>query len=69
MSTRAATVTPPTYKNGNWSDESFHNAMNVVTDDGMPLREVGRLFGVPTTSLRDHLYGKMRGRHKGINQP
>ena len=40
--------------------------MNVVTNDGMSLREVGRLFGVPTTSLRDHLYGKTRGRYRGI---
>ena len=40
--------------------------MNVVATDGMPLRKVATIFGVPTTSLRDHLYGKTRGRHKGI---
>ena len=63
---RAATVMPLTRKNGNWSDKNLYNAMNVMIDDGMPLREAGRLFGVPTTSLRDHLYGKIRGRHRGI---
>ena len=63
---RAATATPVTCKNGNWTDESLYNAMNAVTDDGMPLREADILFGVPTTSLRDHLYGKTRGRHRGI---
>ena len=40
--------------------------MNAVTDDGMPLKQTGKLFGVPSTSLRDHLYGKTRGRHRGI---
>ena len=40
--------------------------MNVVTDDGMPLKEGGKLFGVPTTSLRNHLYGKTREKHRGI---
>ena len=63
---RAPTETHVTHKNGNWSDESLRNAMNAVADNGMPLRQVDRLFGVPTTSLRDHLYGKNRGRHKGI---
>ena len=55
-----------TYKNSNWSDKSLQNAMKAVTDDGMPLREVDRLFGVSTTSLRDHLYNKTREKHKGI---
>ena len=32
----------------------------------MSLRQAGRLFGVPSTSLRDHLYSKSRGWHKGI---
>ena len=63
---RAPTKTPVAHKNGNWNDENLRNAMNAVTDDGMPLRQANRLFGVPTTSLRDHLYGKTRGMHKGI---
>ena len=40
--------------------------MNVVTDDGMLLREAAKVFGVHTTSLIDHLYGKTRERHRGI---
>ena len=63
---RAITATPVTRKNGKWTDESLYNVMNAVSDDGMPLREAGKLFGVPTTSLRDHLYGKTKGRHRNI---
>ena len=40
--------------------------MNAVIDDSMPLREADILFGVPTTFLRDHLYGKTKRRHRGI---
>ena len=40
--------------------------MNAITDDGMPLKQADKLFGVPCISLRDHLYGKTRERHRGI---
>ena len=50
------------HKNGNWSTESLQAAMDAVTDDGMSLRQAWRMFGVPSTSIRDHLYGKTRGR-------
>ena len=40
--------------------------MNAVTDDGMPLKEASKVFGVPTTSLRNHLYSKTKERHRGI---
>ena len=63
---RPASATSGSHKNGNWSNDSLQAAMNAVTDNGMPLRQVDRFFGVPTTSLRDHLYGTTRGRHKGI---
>ena len=63
---RAPSETPAAHKNGNWSDESLQAAMNAVTDNGMPLKQIGRSFGVPCTSLRDYLYGKTRGQHRGI---
>ena len=63
---RATTTMHVTHKNGNYSDESLQKAMNEVTDVGMSLREADKLFGVSTTSLRDYLYGKTRGRHRGI---
>ena len=40
--------------------------MNAVTGDGMPLRETTKVFEVPTTSLRDLLYDKIRGRQRDI---
>ena len=63
---RAPSETCAAHKNGNWSNESLQAAMDAVTDSGMSLRQAGRVFGVPSTSIRDHLYGKTRGRHRGI---
>jgi hypothetical protein len=39
--------------------------MDVVTDHGMKVRTAARTFGIPPTSLRDHLYGKVVGRKRG----
>ena len=63
---RAPSEMPATHKNGNWSNKSLQASMNAITDDGMPLKQASRLFGVPSTSLRDHLYSKTRGRYRGI---
>ena len=38
--------------------------MNAIIDDGMKLREIARAFGVPATSLRDHLYGTTTNRQR-----
>ena len=40
---------------GNWFDASLKHAMDAVTDQGVELKTTLRIFGVPTTSLRDHL--------------
>ena len=42
----------------NWSDASLKQAMDAVTDRGVKLKIALRIFGVPATLLRDHLYGK-----------
>ena len=63
---RVATEVRAAHKNGNWSNDSLQAAMDAVTDDGMSLRQASRVFGVPSTSIRDHLYGKTRGRQRGI---
>ena len=39
--------------------------MDAVTDRGMKLKTTSRIFGVPATSLRDHLYGKTVSRQRG----
>jgi hypothetical protein len=38
--------------------------MDAVTDHGMKVRTAARSFGIPLTSLRDHLYGKVVGRKR-----
>ena len=50
---------------GNWSDASLKRAMDAVTDRGVKLKTASRIFGVPATSLCDHLYGKTISRQRG----
>ena len=39
--------------------------MDTITDQGMKLKVVSRIFGIPATLLRDHLYGKTTSRQRG----
>ena len=39
--------------------------MDVVTDQDLKLKTSSRIFGVPATSLHDHLYGKTLTRQRG----
>ena len=55
-----------TKKIGTWTDLSLENALNSITDDGMSIREVSKLYGIPTSSIKDHLYGRTTSRQKGI---
>ena len=50
---------------GNWSNVSLHHAMDVVTNQGLKLKATAQIFGIPTTSKRDHLYGKTHTRQRG----
>jgi hypothetical protein len=52
-------------KTGNWTNATLKQAMDAVTDQGMKVRAAARTFGIPPTSLRDHLYGKVVGRKRG----
>jgi hypothetical protein len=52
-------------KTGNWTDAALKQAMDAITDQGMKVRAAARTFGIPTTSLRDHLYGRVMGRKRG----
>ena len=53
-------------KTGTWTDVSLENALNSITNDGMSIREASKLYGIPSSSIRDHLYGRKTSRHKGI---
>ena len=46
------------HKIGSWTDETLHAAMDKITDQGMKLKVAAKIFGIPSSSLRDHLYGK-----------
>ena len=39
--------------------------MDAVTDHGMKVKAVARAFGIPGSSLRDHLYGKITSKQRG----
>jgi hypothetical protein len=41
---------------GNWTNATLKQAKDAVTDQGMKVRAAARTFGIPPTSLRDHLY-------------
>ena len=55
-----------TKKTSNWIDKSLENALNSITDGSMNFREASRVYGIPTTSIKDHLYGRMTSRQKDI---
>ena len=50
----------------NWTDSALEQAMNSITDDGMSLRQASRVYGISTSSIRDHLFGKTTSRQKVI---
>ena len=56
----------PRKKNGNWTDAQLEQALSGITDDGLKIREAARVYNIPATSLRNHLWGTTSGRHRGI---
>ena len=50
---------------GSWTDETLHAAMDKITDEGMKLKVATKIFGIPSSSLRDHLYGRTTCRQRG----
>ena len=63
---RNNTMFMKTLKTNVWSDESLENALNAITNEGLSLREASRVFGIPTSSIQDHLYGRTTSRQRGI---
>ena len=53
-------------KNGNWTDAQVEQALSAITNDGLKIREASRIYNIPATSLRNHLWGTTSGRHRGI---
>ena len=61
----AVPAVPRRRRIGNWTDDVLSNAFNAITDDGMKVNAASRKFGIPASSLRDHLLGKTRSRQRG----
>ena len=53
-------------KNGNWTNAQLEQALSAITDDGLKIREASRVYNIPATLLRNHLWGTTSGRHRGI---
>jgi hypothetical protein len=47
-----------------WSDSALQAVLEAV-DAGESIRSTSRCFGIPPTSLRDHIYGRSIGRKRG----
>ena len=54
-----------TEKISNWTYSALKQVMDAITYQRMKVRVVVHTFGIPMSSLRDHLYGKMMGRKRG----
>ncbi len=50
---------------GKWSSESLEATMDVVEKNITYLREANKFWGIPITSLFDHLYEKTKSRKIG----
>jgi hypothetical protein len=48
-------------KTCNLTNAALKQAMDAITYYGMKVKVVARTFGIPTSSLRDHLYGRVMG--------
>jgi len=67
-------VTCNTFREGankkieNWTNAQLKTTLNAIPNEGMKVRTVACTFGIPPTSIKYHLYGKVLGRKRGPNQ-
>ena len=52
-------------KTGNWTDAVLCDTLDAITDDGMKVKAASQKFGLPASSLRDHLLCKTISRQRG----
>ena len=48
---------PHTYRN--WTEISMREAMNAVSEQGMSVAKASHVYGIPRTTLNDHILGKV----------
>ena len=56
---------PQHRQSGTLIDEALQKAMDAVTDHSMKVKTATRAFGIPGSSLRDHLYEKTTSGQRG----
>lgn len=61
---RRPTATKKGRKTGLWTDEQLSQAIDAI-ENGMRIQTASDLYRIPTSSLRDHLYGITQGRKRG----
>ena len=49
-------------KSGAWTNETLASGINAIIDEGMGFKETSMVFGIPVSSIRDHLYGRTTSR-------
>ena len=49
-------------KTRSWTNQTLQQAMDKITDEGMKLKMAAKVFGIPNSSLRDHMYGRTTSR-------
>ena len=54
-----------TNKTRNWTNAQLKTILDTITDDDMKIREASCTFGIPPTSICDHLFGRLQGRKIG----
>ena len=52
-------------KTKNWTNVQLKATLDAITDDGMKVRVVSCTFGIPPSSIRDHLYERVQERKRG----
>ena len=62
VSSAAVCVASTRRRTGNWTDAALYDVLDAVTDYGMKVNATSKKFGIPASSLRDHLLGKTRSR-------
>ena len=45
-------------KTSSWTDLSLQQTLDKITNECMKLKVASKVFGIPSSSLRDHLYGR-----------
>jgi hypothetical protein len=51
-------------RNENWTSATLHQAMDAIRDHGIKVRTASHSFGIPATTLRNHLYGRSLSRQR-----